>query len=191
MRRSKIRQVGRRTPEIVEPWAKQTRHRNSGRIAFIQGGGSEIEWTTHMLSGAVAGYAVTSDWKGAMVGGIAGVVPDLDEPKSKFGKVIPFVSIPLNKLFGHRTLTHSLLFAALTGLSLWPFIGQPYAFVAALGILAHIVGDMLTGRVQLLYPKREWVGTSVSRFGFFFMDRFVRIGLILWVFVVAGQNILT
>lgn len=151
----------------------------------------KIEWTTHMLSGAVAGYAVTSDWKGAVVGGVAGVVPDLDEPKSKFGKVLLFVSIPLNKLFGHRTLTHSLLFAVLAGLLLWPFIGQPYAFAAVLGILVHVAEDMLTGRVQVLYPKRKWVGISVSRFGFFLMDRFVRIGLILWVFVVAGQNILT
>lgn len=143
-----------------------------------------------MLSGAVAGYAVTSDWKGAMVGGIAGVVPDLDEPKSKFGKVLPFVSIPLNKIFGHRTLTHSLLFAVVAGLSGWPFIGQPYALAVVLGILAHVAGDMLTGRVQVLYPYRKRVGISVSRLGFLLMDRIVRLGLIVWILILMGQNVL-
>ncbi|WP_146130436.1 metal-dependent hydrolase [Planifilum fimeticola] len=146
----------------------------------------KIEWTTHMLSGALAGYAVTSVLKGAIIGGIAGVIPDLDEPRSKFGRMLPFVSISLNRLVGHRTFTHSLLFAGIAGLFLWPFIGQPHALAVTLGILAHVAGDLLTGKVQVLYPNPMRIGISVSRFGFLVMDRLVRISLIViivaWIF---------
>ena len=32
-----------------------------------------MEWSTHFLSGVVAGYSVSGgDWRGAVVGGIAG-----------------------------------------------------------------------------------------------------------------------
>lgn len=131
-----------------------------------------LEWATHMLSGVVAGFAVTGgDWKGAIVGGIAGVIPDLDEPKSKFGKVFFFLSIPLSMVFKHRTFTHSLLFTLIIGSILFLFFDWWVGLAAMAGILAHIAGDMLTGKVQFLYPGKKWIGISIPPNSFVIIDR--------------------
>lgn len=135
-----------------------------------------MEWTTHALSGLAAGYLVTNDWRGAAIGAIAGVIPDLDEPKSKFGKPFFFISIPLNKLLGHRTFTHSLLFIILASAVIYPF-SPLVAHATMAGIAAHIVGDMMTGRVQLLYPLPKRLGIKVSRFNYVAIDLFTRIAL--------------
>ncbi|MFZ7947153.1 metal-dependent hydrolase [Neobacillus sp. 19] len=72
-----------------------------------------------MLSGVVAGYMASGgDWKGGLIGCIAGIIPDLDEPKLKYGKVLFRVSLPLNQLVGHRTLPHSFPFSIAVGLLL-------------------------------------------------------------------------
>lgn len=134
-----------------------------------------MEWQTHMLSGVVAGYAVTGgDWRGAIIGGIAGVVSDLDEPKSKFGKYLFFISIPVNKIFGHRTFTHSLLFTLIAGSILFPFFGLWVSLAAMSGILAHIAGDMFTGKVNFFYPFKRSVGFGIPFSLFVPIDRVAR-----------------
>ncbi|GGK33187.1 membrane protein [Caldalkalibacillus thermarum] len=140
-----------------------------------------IDWKTHFLSGAVAGYALTGQVKGAVIGGIAGILPDIDEPRSKIGRPFFFVSIPLNQVFGHRTLTHSLLLVG----GLW-FILQPFtewANVIVIGLLVHIAGDMLTGKGQFLWPLPFSLGIPVGDFGYVLVDRTVRlalVALIIW-----------
>ncbi|KRG13875.1 hypothetical protein ACA30_13115 [Virgibacillus soli] len=139
-----------------------------------------MDWQTHMLSGTVAGYMATGgNWKGALIGGIAGVVPDLDEPKSKFGKVFVPLSLLLNQLVGHRTLTHSLVFAILAGLTLVFFFDLTVGIATTAGILAHSIGDMLTGKVRFLYPLQISVGMSVSSFIFMVNDRVCRVVMLL------------
>lgn len=139
-----------------------------------------MEWTTHMLSGIVAGYAVSGgDWKGAVIGGVAGVIPDLDEHKSKFGKVFFPISYVINKSFGHRTLTHSLLFAVTIGIFLMPFFESYIWLSVTSGILAHIVGDMLTGKVKFLYPSKRSIGISVSLLTFKFIDKVTAVILLI------------
>jgi len=150
-----------------------------------------MEWTTHALSGVVSGYLVTGgDWKGAIVGGVTGVIPDLDEPKSKFGKVLLPISVPLNKIFGHRTFTHSLLFAVLMGAILFPFTERWIWLASVVGILAHVAGDMMTGKVYVLYPMKKPIGIPVSRTGFLLIDRIVRFGLGVVVLFVLGKEAL-
>lgn len=142
-----------------------------------------MEWTTHALSGVVAGYLVTGgDWKGAVVGGIAGVIPDLDEPKSKFGKIFLPVSIPLNKFFGHRTFTHSLLFAFLLSGIFYLFHEKWVSLAIFAGVIAHILGDMLTGKVKLFYPFDKSVGVPIPDVMFAFVDRLAQV--FLFVFIV-------
>jgi len=135
----------------------------------------------------VAGYVVTGgDWKGAVVGGIAGVLPDLDEPKSKFGKLFFFIAIPLHSIFGHRTFTHSLLFSLLAGIFIYLFTECWVALSVNAGILAHIAGDMLTGKVKLFYPSTKSIGVAIPSFSFTLIDRITRlvlISLIGWVLV--------
>lgn len=143
-----------------------------------------MEWTTHMLSGIVAGYTVTGgDLRGALVGGITGVIPDLDEHRSKFGKIFFPISYPINKIFGHRTITHSLLFVVMVGIILMPFFDSWLWLSASIGILAHIIGDMLTGKVKLLYPCKRSIGIAVSPFGFKIIDRTVAILLIAIIYI--------
>lgn len=141
-----------------------------------------MEWSTHALSGMVAGYAVTGgDWRGAVIGGIAGIVPDLDEPKSKFGKLFFFISIPLNSIFGHRTFTHSLLFSLLAVIVIYPFTDWWVGLSVGAGILAHIAGDMLTGKVKFFYPSAKSVGIAISSFSFTLIDRITRLLLIIFI----------
>ena len=141
-----------------------------------------MEWSTHALSGMVAGYTISGgDWKGIIVGGIAAVIPDLDGPKSKFGKLFFFISIPINSIFGHRTFTHSLLFAFIAGIFSHLFLGPRIALAMVAGILAHILGDMMTGKVKFFYPSAKSVGITVRSFTFLFIDRIARIVLILYI----------
>lgn len=148
-----------------------------------------MEWSTHALSGVVAGYVVTGDWKGAIVGGIAGVIPDLDEHKSKFGKLFFPVSYPINKLFGHRTVTHSLLFAFLSSAILFPFT-EKWAWLATfLGIMSHIIGDMLTGKVKLFYPLDKSIGLSVHPINFKLIDRITRVLLVISLVLIVMNRI--
>jgi inner membrane protein len=38
---------------------------------------------------------------------IASLLPDVDLPPAKIGRLFWFLSVPLERRFGHRTLTHS------------------------------------------------------------------------------------
>lgn len=148
-----------------------------------------MEWITHCLSGLAAGYTVTGgDWKGALVGGVASVIPDLDEHRSKFGKLFYPVSFTLNKTVGHRTFTHSLLFVVLAGIILFPFFDWWVVTSTVTGIMAHIVGDMLTGKVRVLYPAKKNLGLHVSRYMFTIIDKSTAILLSTYIFWVIFIN---
>ncbi|GAB3051222.1 metal-dependent hydrolase [Virgibacillus ainsalahensis] len=141
-----------------------------------------MEWTTHCLSGMVAGYVITGgDWRAALVGGIAGVIPDLDEHKSKFGKILFPISFMINKTFGHRTITHSLLFVLLAGILLYPFTEWWVWLAASTGILSHITGDMLTGKVRFFYPAKKAVGITASPVMFKVIDRLTAVVLLVYI----------
>ncbi|QKY69436.1 metal-dependent hydrolase [Lentibacillus sp. CBA3610] len=141
-----------------------------------------MEWTTHCLSGMAAGHMVTGgDWRAALVGGLAGVIPDLDDHKSKVGKVLLPLAYFLNKTFGHRTITHSLLFAFLAGIILYLFT-DPWIWLAAFaGIMAHSLGDMLTGKVRFFYPAQKSFGISTSPLMFNMIGRLTAILLLVYI----------
>src|SRR5690625_377448 len=149
-----------------------------------------MEWTTHALSGVVAGYVITGgDWKGGIVGGVAGVISDLDEPKSKFGKVFFPISYPLNSMFGHRTFTHSLLFAILLSVVILPFTKFWVSLSVFAGIIAHILGDMLTGTVHFFYPLRQPIGIRIPPITFTLIDRLTRVALLAVLGFIVWQEI--
>lgn len=76
--------------------------------------------TTHStvgaLVGAIVGQQTGNWWVGAAVGAFGGLLPDIDDPNTTVGHVLPFFSYPLNKLFGHRSYTHTLWFAVIMGI---------------------------------------------------------------------------
>jgi inner membrane protein len=90
----------------------------------------------------------------------ASVLPDADNPKSWFGRLLGRVSQDLNRLFGHRSFLHSLLalllFTMALGLPLWWVTGQPaLALATSVGYGSHLFADMMTlGGVRLFWPSR-------------------------------------
>lgn len=99
---------------------------------------------------------------GMMAAAVGGLLPDIDHPKSALGRRIPFISIPLSYLVGHRGVTHSLMAVVvmLILLSLAAFtMDTRIALLVApvcLGYLSHIAGDAMTpSGVPLLWPNRK------------------------------------
>jgi inner membrane protein len=87
------------------------------------------------------------------------LLPDIDSTKSLLGKIFyPFAWI-INRKFGHRTLTHSLiflLFVSMVMLSLYWFGVFPTSDIVKISVFAlisHFVFDMITiSGIPLLYP---------------------------------------
>lgn len=85
------------------------------------------------------------------------MLPDIDTPRSPFGRLFPFSKV-INRKFGHRTLTHSFVFLLLSSLVLSlinsAFFDIPYLVgTYSLALFSHIFFDMMTvSGVVCLYP---------------------------------------
>lgn len=132
---------------------------------------------THFIAGAMAGFYVSQDLKGFIIGGIAGLIPDIDEPKSMLGRLVPFISYPLNKAIDHRTATHSLLFIVF-GFLLSYFYLPTVAFIICAGLASHLLGDMLTGKIKLLWPSSISVGIPIPESLYRTVDFVIRLVLL-------------
>lgn len=83
-------------------------------------------------------------------------MPDIDLPTSRVGRPLFFISAPLEKRFGHRTVTHSLIgFGGLAVLLSPLYFFHPAYFWAMLGgYWSHIQIDMANIRgVDLFWPS--------------------------------------
>ncbi|MNI64929.1 Inner membrane protein YdjM [compost metagenome] len=82
---------------------------------------------------------------------VASLLPDIDRSNSLLGRFIPLLPSLLEKVPGKRTVTHSLLLGA----GLW-FIIQAmspgWALAFAVGYGSHLLLDLFTGYVALLWP---------------------------------------
>lgn len=106
---------------------------------------------THMIGGVTTavllGHTTYTELAVVLV---SSLLPDIDRPNSLLGRFIPVLSHVLEKM-GKRTLTHSLLFGAVIGISLYLiFPSVLTAFI--IGFLSHIILDLFTGRVALFWP---------------------------------------
>lgn len=108
---------------------------------------------THVLLGVAAAtpVAVTTSAVLPVVAGaaIGSLLPDMDHPGSSLGKL---VHVPL----GHRGPLHSLLAAAVfafAALFLLPAsLSEAVAAGLGVGYVAHLLCDLPSGRVALLWP---------------------------------------
>jgi len=87
------------------------------------------------------------------------LLPDIDTTKSAIGKICFPIAWIIYRKFGHRTITHSLIFFAFVWLVMWGlvkfgYIADPnYIKIALFSVLSHYVFDMVTvSGVPLLYP---------------------------------------
>jgi len=91
----------------------------------------------------------------AIVIAFAAVLPDIDTAASIIGKICPFVSKPLERRFGHRTLTHSLMMIAIIAVAGIPifFLKQDIYLCSIIGYASHPLLDTATvSGVKLFYP---------------------------------------
>jgi inner membrane protein len=84
---------------------------------------------------------------------IGSVLPDIDTPKSYLGHKFKLLSNFIFEVFGHRTLTHSILLMTILFFISVMFWGINTIIAGlTIGSVMHVLGDMLTGKVACLYP---------------------------------------
>lgn len=80
------------------------------------------------------------------------LLPDIDNPESTIGRRVKWASYPIYFIFGHRKLTHSIIFV---GGIYW--LGEHYELplicLLAVGAGLHLLGDYLTpSGIPLFFP---------------------------------------
>ena len=93
---------------------------------------------------------------------IASVLPDVDTEASTIGKILPFISRRIERRYGHRTLTHSILFCVLLSILTLPLlwlelfhrlVGSNLLVCLLCGYVSHPLLDTMTIHgTKLLYP---------------------------------------
>lgn len=118
---------------------------------------------TH-IAGGMAACAIVQHWTGVhaeeamlfIAAGAGGaILPDLCHAGSKIGRRFPLAAGVIRLLFGHRTVTHSLLFLSLAALLLYTYAsGYPAIRDGCfIGMISHLILDAATVRgIQLLWP---------------------------------------
>ncbi|QJC31904.1 metal-dependent hydrolase [Enterobacteriaceae endosymbiont of Donacia versicolorea] len=100
-------------------------------------------------------------WRIIPISIITCLLPDIDNPKSIIGSKIKIFSYIINKIFGHRGFTHSLLSVISFGFIIFSinlhFNHMIYVkFGLIIGYLSHIIADILTPLgVPLLWPYKK------------------------------------
>lgn len=127
-------------------------------------------YRTHLASGlAIAGFSgLVANLDLAFIAGslLGSLLPDLDHPKSRLGRLVLPVSLALYGVFGHRGGTHSLLFAVLC--LLITIISPAFGLGLVAGVLIHILADMISyssgtpfqkgGGCPVFYPSDKRIG---------------------------------
>lgn len=133
---------------------------------------------THAIAGAAAGALSAEVLRlpvgllpvAAMLGAVAALLPDVDEPGSTVNRRLPIIGPLLGRSLKHRTVTHSLV--ALGGLTLaahllLPHVPWAWLAVGAAGYGSHLFCDLLTpAGIDLFWPSRGrvrlggWVKTG-------------------------------
>lgn len=125
--------------------------------------------TTHIVFGTFSYLAVSSIigidsslmLSSILVLVFASLLPDIDTPKSKLGKLLFFISHKVEVRFGHRTITHSFLFLVLSSilfyLIFFLFKNSYLILPFVIGVFSHIFLDTLNKQgVLLFYPSQIW-----------------------------------
>lgn len=85
----------------------------------------------------------------------AALLSDLDSHQSYPGRLLPPLSEWVERRFGHRGLTHSLLAQALAGLVAWWLLPPGYLLALLAGWVSHSLADMMTpAGVAWFWPAR-------------------------------------
>jgi len=96
-----------------------------------------------------------------------GILPDIDHPKSKLGRKLKILSYPINFIFGHRGLFHSLFIALSSSFLIWIIFGD-YYIPFFIGFLSHLIADGITKQgIDFTYPFNFFKVTGIIKTGSF------------------------
>ena len=102
---------------------------------------------------------ILEDWKTITVALFAMLLPDIDHTKSIIGKIFYPLARFLGRKYGHRTITHSLLFLFILTMLTYLidlYLESNYTYIVGFGILSHLILDMVTvSGVPLFYPFKR------------------------------------
>jgi len=108
------------------------------------------------------------------LGALGGLLPDIDHPHSRIGRLIPVLPTILFKTTGHRGATHSIFGVLMSGALIygviWAVAGSAWAVLGAQAVMvgygAHLAGDFITNRgVPLLWPLGGRMGLPITKTG--------------------------
>ena len=115
---------------------------------------------THaMVPASLAALFFQGDPLLTLTAALAGLAPDIDEPESVIGQRFWMVAWWMKYVFGHRTVSHSLVMVAIVAL-LGFCVRLPVPVISAmcLGVMCHVVLDAYSGGVYVWWPsKTRWV----------------------------------
>lgn len=126
-----------------------------------------MEGKTHIAGGIAAGvfyltYREPVDSELLLMGSciLGSLIPDIDHTGSTISRKVPVLDNIISGVFGHRTITHSLLFMMLA-LWLFKWASWPPDFETGIlmGIASHLLLDALTEQgIQFFWPFKIKVG---------------------------------
>jgi inner membrane protein len=118
--------------------------------------GTHLAFASVLYLGGATLFGYRPDWISWLLAVSASLLPDVDLPPAKIGRLFWFISVPLERRFGHRTLTHSavgIAAVALLASPLW-WVEPLYFWTVVGGYWSHLWIDMLNIRgVDLFWPS--------------------------------------
>ena len=109
-----------------------------------------MQGKTHLVYGVAAGLAVSGDWRGAALGGLAALLPDWVQIN------VPWLGETVKGFTGHRGISHWLW----TPLAL-AYLARLYAvpdsaiLTFCAGYLSHLLLDLLADGIPFLWPLKR------------------------------------
>ncbi len=101
---------------------------------------------------------VPLSWRGAIITAFVSLLPDIDLPTSWLGRIFFFISKPIERTFGHRTITHSLLFTLAVTACVYAaekatFVHPHTTSLFLMAYVSHILLDTCTIQgAKMFYP---------------------------------------
>ena len=127
---------------------------------------THLAFASVLYLGGATLFGYKPDGIGWLLAALASLLPDIDLPPARIGRLFWFVSVPLERRFGHRTMTHSAVsLAALAALAapLW-WVAPLYFWAVVGGYWSHLWIDMLNVRgVDLFWPSPVRLVTPGNR----------------------------
>ena len=127
---------------------------------------THLAFASVLYLGGATLFGYKPDWIGWLLAAIASVLPDVDLPPAKIGRLFWWLSVPLERRFGHRTLTHSLVALSAVAALTAPLAAiQPqYGWAVVGGYWSHLWIDMVNVRgVDLFWPSPVRLVTPGNR----------------------------